>query len=624
MAENQTTVTLNIGSQRISMAVFEPSKSGGLVLKAFDSTALLADPATEAVRMPQTRLAILELAQKLKIGKSKVRYAVSGQSVFTRFVKLPPLDSDNIEQLVTFEAQQQFPFPIDSVVWDYELLDGGSGDKEVALVAIKSDALDEINSCVVGAGMSTAEIDVAPMALYNAFRNAYPDVTEPVLLIDVGAKTSNLLYIEGKRFFTRSIPVGGASLTTAISKEYGISFAEAEGQKVQNGIVTLGGGHTAHLDESVAALGTVIRNALTRLPTEIARTTNYYRSNHGGNAPRRVILAGGGANLPYAKEFFEEKLGLPVEFFNPMRNVMVGKAINPEVIQKEAHMMGELVGLGLRGVGKSAINIDLVPSSVESERASEKRRPLLIASAALLVVGFAAFALLKNKAASSAEEKLAAAQAQNAEIAVTAGPIKKLLREEQEATAAAQAFIKIKDDQAYWPGVLNELKNHFTSEYTWTTDLEPIANFDATKPRDPKDRGNKEADPVIKGEFGNGYGTSLLINAKPAAAATPVPPNKKNQGMAPVADGPVANAIRIKGLWRENSDKQNVVNKMIKALRDSNSPYFSFTTKGPDGKDVPVADNVILRNLQAVSEGEEVYALPFEIIIPLARPVSVR
>ncbi len=96
MAENQSTVTLNIGSQRISMAVFEPSKSGGLVLKAFESSSLLADPATEAVRMPQTRLAILELAQKLKVGKAKVRYAVSGQSVFTRFVKLPALDSYNI------------------------------------------------------------------------------------------------------------------------------------------------------------------------------------------------------------------------------------------------------------------------------------------------------------------------------------------------------------------------------------------------------------------------------------------------------------------------------------------------------------------------------------------------
>jgi type IV pilus assembly protein PilM len=622
MAENQTTVTLNIGSQRISMAVFETSKSGGLVLKAYDSTSLLADPATEAMRMPQTRLAILELAQKLKIGKAKVRYAVSGQSVFTRFVKLPPLDNDNIEQLVTFEAQQQLPFPIDTVVWDYELLEGGSGEKEVAMVAIKSDALDEINSCVIGAGMTTAEIDVAPMALYNAFRNAYADVSEPVLLIDVGAKTSNLLYIEGKRFFTRSIPVGGASLTTAIAKEYGIHFTEAEMQKVNNGIVTLGGGHTSHLDESVAALGTVIRNALTRLPTEIARTTNYYRSNHGGNAPRRVVLAGGGANLPYAKEFFEEKLGLPVEYFNPLRNVMVAKTVNTEVIQKEAHMMGELVGLGLRGIGKSSINIDLVPASVDAERAAEKRRPLLIAAAALLVVGFAGYAFLSNSAAKKAEEKVAELETMKEELSATAKPIEKLLKKETEAKAAAAGFVTAKQAQYFWPGLLTDLRKHFTSEFTWVTDLEPLANYDPTKPYDPK---IKNGDSLVKEDLAASYGSSALISIKMEAPAAPKPGQKLKPGAAaPAPAGPATDAIRIRGLWRDNDSKQDAVNKLVKALRESNSPYFSFTTKGPDGKDVPLKDEQVIIKLTAIAEAEEEYAWPFEIIIPLSMPVPAR
>lgn len=91
------------------MAVFEPSKSGGLVLKAYDTESILADPSTEASRPAQIAFAIGQLTQRLKAGKSKVRYAVAGQSVFTRFVKLPPLDDDNIEQLVTFEAQQHVP-----------------------------------------------------------------------------------------------------------------------------------------------------------------------------------------------------------------------------------------------------------------------------------------------------------------------------------------------------------------------------------------------------------------------------------------------------------------------------------------------------------------------------------
>ena len=112
MADTQTTVALNIGSQRISMAVFEVSKTGGLVLKAYDSESIVADPSMDASRIAQTRVAIADLVQRLKVGKTKARYAISGQAVFTRFVKLPPLQDDNIEQLVTFEAQQHVPFPL--------------------------------------------------------------------------------------------------------------------------------------------------------------------------------------------------------------------------------------------------------------------------------------------------------------------------------------------------------------------------------------------------------------------------------------------------------------------------------------------------------------------------------
>lgn len=623
MAENQTTVTLNIGSQRISMAVFETSKSGALILKGYESASLLADPATEAARMPQTRLAILELAQKLRISKQKVRYAISGQSVFTRFVKLPPLESDNIEQIITFEAQQQLPFPIDTVVWDYELLESGTIEKEVALVAIKSEALDEINSCVISSGLSTSEIDVAPMALFNAFHYSYPELTEPVLLIDVGAKTSNLLYIEGKRFFTRSIPVGGVSLTTAIAKEYGVNFGEAEAQKVGNGIVTLGGGHTSHLDEAVAALGTVIRNALTRLPTEIARTTNYYRSNHGGNAPRRIILAGGGANLPYAKEFFEEKLGLPVEYFNPMRQVMVGKSVDLELIQKEAHMMGELVGLAVRSIGKSSLHIDLVPASVEEERAAEKRRPILIASAALIVAGFAGFAVWNSRAASQAEAKLEEMTQMQSELAATAGPIKALLAEEATMTAATKEYIAIQQAREFWPSVVDELREHFTSEFTWVTDLEPLAHVDPTLKNDPK---VKNGESLVKPEFDAALGTSQMATVKSDAPKPALMPRPR-PGQPVVAPQPAhaaINAIRIRGLWRENPLKQEIVNKLLKSLQQSGNPYFRFKTKDAKGQEVELKYEQMVRLNQAATDAEEDFAWPFEIVIPLAQPMPSR
>lgn len=623
MADSPATVALNIGSQRIGMAVFESAKNGGLILKAYDSESIVADPALDASRVSQTKIAIATLAQRLKVGKAKVRYAISGQAVITRFVKLPPLGGDNIEQLVTFEAQQQFPFPLDEVAWDYELIES-PGEKEVVIVAIKNDALDEINAAVNASGLSTAEVDVAPMALFNAFRATYGEPAESVLLIDIGARTTNLLYLEGKRFFTRSVGISGSAVTAAISKEYGIPFLEAEGQKVANGLVALGGGHTEQLDEGVAHLAGVIRNALTRLPAEIARTTNYYRSQHGGSAPSRIILAGGGANLPYTLEFFQEKLNLPVEYFNPLGALTLGKNVDSAVVQREGHLMGELIGLGLRGVGKSTINIDLVPTVVEAARAAQRRKPFLIGAAAAFLLGLAAWAGLQFAAAAKAEEKLQSANDTKDQLDPIATEIRGLIGKEDSIRKIATGYTDAEADHAFWYDLLSELRGAFAHDAVWLTDLEPLADYIPpveAKAGAPAPKGAPAPDPraalgksLVRPEFFSAaYGQSALLAVESDAPA--------GRGAAP-APVTASNAIRVRGFWRENPPlNQNVVSELLKKLRE-NPGSFKFTFPGPGGKDVELKDEQILK--VTVPTGGAELAFPFEITLPLARPVKAK
>jgi type IV pilus assembly protein PilM len=617
MADTQSSIALNIGSQRVSIALFEPSKSGGIILKAYDSETILADPATEASRPAQIGFAIGQLTQRLKAGRAKVRYAISGQSVFTRFVKLPPLDDDNVEQLVTFEAQQHVPFPLEEVVWDYEILES-AGEKEVVIVAIKGEALDELNESVTSTGLTTSEVDVAPMALYNAFRAAYPGVNEPVLLIDIGAKATDLLYIEGKRFFTRSVNRGGVSITSAIAKEYGIPFGEAEAHKTQTGLVALGGGHTEQLDETTAALATTIRNALGQLPAEISRTTNYYRSQHGGNAPKRIVLAGGGANLPYTKEFFEEKLHLPVEYFNPVSAISVGKGVDTDKLGREAHLMGELIGLGLRGAGKSLINIDLVPTKVQAARAADKQKPFFVGAAVLFLAGIAAWGAMNTIAAGKAEKEKESLAEQQAELERYDRPIKSELKKQAQLAALAGNYTKAEDERTFWLDALQELKAGFASDAVWITDFEPIHAYDPFG-------GAKSGKEIVRSEFPSAqYGVSGL---QPIKVDVPV---VKNQKPKPGAAEPVptANAVRIRGFWRDNSRNSNIVLDLLKRLR-ATPEHFSFTgypvdEQGKKAKDpVELQDSQIVKELQA-DPAEEDFAAPFELVIPLSREVPIK
>jgi Tfp pilus assembly protein PilN len=240
-----------------------------------------------------------------------------------------------------------------------------------------------------------------------------------------------------------------------------------------------------------------------------------------------VYLAGSGANLPYAREFFAEKLGLPVDYFNPLAKVSLGKSISPEAVAAEAHTMGELVGLAVHAIAKAKISIDLVPASVVADRASQRRQPIMIAAAAVLILGFAAFATLKNSAASSAEQELSKLNSQKQQLEATAQPIEKLLAHEQALQKVSQQYVAAEQDQVQWLGILNALRSHFASEFVWVTDLEPLANYDVLLPNDPK---SKNGDSVVNGAFSGStsYGISMLAAIKSSTPAvqkgkTPAP-----------------------------------------------------------------------------------------------------
>src|SRR5437870_298346 len=190
-------ISLNIGAQTIGLAEFRETH-GRLVLLNYRFRETPLDPATGQRRdvhvvLQETGVALREMMHEMHIHRGPVNYAVPAQSVFARFVKLPALDAEKIDKIISFEAQQNVPFPIEEVVWDYQLVGGGGNEQiEVVLVAIKADLLEEINSAVEQSGLHTGIIDVAPMALYNAFRYNYSDLSGCSLVVDIGARTTNL------------------------------------------------------------------------------------------------------------------------------------------------------------------------------------------------------------------------------------------------------------------------------------------------------------------------------------------------------------------------------------------------------------------------------------------------
>src|SRR3954464_5505769 len=199
-------ITLNLGSQTIGLAEFRVSQ-GGLVLVNYRLREMTLDPETGQRRearigFEEAAVVLREMLHEMQIPRRPVNYALPAQSVFARFVRLPLVAGEKLNKIISFEAQQNVPFPLDQVVWDYQLVGGGMGEQiQVVIVAIKRDLLDEINNAVEESGLQTRIVGMASMGLYNAFCYNYPDLTGCSLLVDLGARTSNVLFIESGRIF---------------------------------------------------------------------------------------------------------------------------------------------------------------------------------------------------------------------------------------------------------------------------------------------------------------------------------------------------------------------------------------------------------------------------------------
>jgi len=527
-------LALNIGTQTVHVAEFRTGADGSLVLTGLHSAEMAAsESGSDATRRAAVTAAIAEAAQGLKLKGVPAHYAVSAQSVFTRFVKLPAVGEGKIDQIIQFEAQQNVPFPISEVVWDYQIVGAGDdGRMEVVLVAIKADLLNEINQGVEGAGLRPALVDVAPMALFNAFRYNYSDLTGCTLLIDIGARTSNLLFVEPKKIFSRSIPIGGNTITSAVAKELQIPYGAAERRKKEKGYVSLGGSYAEDDNPDVARMSKIIRNTMTRLHAEITRSIGFYRAQQQGSQPARIYLCGGSANLPYMREFFTEKLQLPVEYFNPFRNVGVGGDVDVESVARHAHGLGEIVGLGLRGAAECPMELNLRPASVIRQQRLAGRKPALMLSGLAVLLALAGWWIYFLIGTDTKTRVLEDVKTQVASLQAFEKKFKQAGRQMNDLNAIAEPLAQVTEEREFWVGLTEEIHQRLPKEFIWLTSMEPTADSPTGAPAlaGPTDF-VKLAEAVGKAGAGGKEPSRALNGARVRGLYFGNPPNPKMQGV---------------------------------------------------------------------------------------------
>jgi type IV pilus assembly protein PilM len=452
-------LTVDFGAGSLKLAEFEINEAGGLRLKSFAIKPLGPEGSAEATREAVILKALQEVLAEKGIKSKSVNVCAPGFHVFSKFVKLPPVDANKVTQIIQYEAQQNVPFPLSEVVWDYQILGSApGGELEVLLVAIKSDVVEGLFRVAASAKLQLQLCDASPAALCNAFRYNYGELEDCTMLLDIGAKTSNLLFFEKGKVFSRSINLGANAITHDFANEAKLKFDEAEQIKIAEGFVSLGGAYEEPENANQAAIAKIARQFMTKLHIQVNQTIQFYRGQQSGAAPQRLFLSGGASIMPYTAQFFQEKLNVPVEYFNPLRNVQIDPSVNLEDLARVAHSLGEVVGLGLRNLANCPVEMNLMPESTLRWQAFNQRKPYFMATVFSLVLVTFAVGFLFEKLAESKEAEIAKLEPKVQELTAKSDRFKQVYGRLQSAQNEAAQFTSWMEQRYYWGDVLAQLR----------------------------------------------------------------------------------------------------------------------------------------------------------------------
>ena len=340
-------VGLDIGSSSVK-AVELGKKGAALQLLNLGFENLQTDTIVDGQIMELNNVSnvIAQIFSEHQIRTTRVAAGVSGHSVIVKNIVLPQMSQEELQESFSWHAEEHIPFDIADVNLDYELTSRSTDALHVLMAACKSDKIANVKQAIQLAGKQPVILDVDAFALQNCYEVNYrPKAGEIVALLNVGAATMNINILNGTRsIFARDASVGGSQYTSLLQRELGLSFEQAEG--VKRGMA---------LPENVEPrpIQPIIETVSEALALEVKKTVDFYRTTaqEADVAIQKILLAGGGSKLPGLADFLSKKFEIPVEVFDPFRQIEVdAKKFDPDYMREIVPEMAVAVGLALRGV----------------------------------------------------------------------------------------------------------------------------------------------------------------------------------------------------------------------------------------------------------------------------------
>ena len=289
--------------------------------------------------------AIGRAIRKMGSGVKYVAVALPPAAVITkRVIMQGDMREQEMEAQVESEASQYIPFAIEEVNLDFQVLGPAPGDGEdvsVLIAASRKEKVEDRVAVAEAAGLRVSVVDVESHATERACEvilTGFPNAGKNKIfaLIDIGASVMNVTILRnGEALFTRELNTGGNQLTQDISRQYGMSFEEAESAKRAG---TLPDGYEQAL----------LKPFMDNLALEVSRGLQFFFTSTQYNQVDEVLLAGGGAGIRGLAEVVGRRTQLPTSLVNPFSGFSLSSKIQEKKLSVDAPALLTACGLAMR------------------------------------------------------------------------------------------------------------------------------------------------------------------------------------------------------------------------------------------------------------------------------------
>ncbi len=202
-------------------------------------------------------------------------------------------------------------------------------DVETHTVTASFTAVENLNKCMSGTGVSTDAIVFEPLSSAGAILQE-DEKRDGVLMIDIGGGSSTIaVYKDNSIYYSSCVSVGGNQITRDISLGLGVSLEIAEELKLQYGSLVPGAfkdddecqieeGHTIPLKDLHDIINIRVEELIRLVVIQVQKEMGE-KQEPPTLLPAGIVVTGGTANLPGICEMFQEITNMPCRIGRPPR-----------------------------------------------------------------------------------------------------------------------------------------------------------------------------------------------------------------------------------------------------------------------------------------------------------------